>query len=308
LKQSQRIKFVIVFLRCLDKELRPALNSLGAKSLYPQNSSNYSGNSWEQSKLTVASVSREYRIKGRPIVAVQDVSFQVNEGEICVLLGPSGCGKSTLLRMIAGLLPVSSGEITLSGKTVMEPGRDRGMVFQSYTSFPWLTVQENVEYGLRINGSPSKIRREIASHFIDRVKLTPFKHAYPDQLSGGMRQRVAIARTLANGPEILLMDEPFGALDAETRWQMQELLLDIVHNEKVTALIVTHDVEEAIFLADHIVFLSSHPGTVREHIFIHPQATKHPKNREDIFESAYYIDLEKKIMRMMREEAHDSIL
>lgn len=305
-----------------------ALNSVRQKRAHPpgkyepacEPSYGPSGDLGRPRKLSVASVSKKYRLKGRDVLAVQGVSFEVDEGDICVLLGPSGSGKSTLLRMIAGLLPVSSGEIILSGRPVLGPGQERGMVFQSYTSFPWLTVQENVEYGLRINGVPAKVRRETACYFIDRVKLTPFSQAYPDQLSGGMRQRVAIARTLANRPEILLMDEPFGALDAETRWQMQELLLDIVHQEKVTALIVTHDIEEAIFLADHIVFLSNRPGTVKEHITVHPQAaaqpanqTIHPsvnqlRNREDLFESAHYINLEKKIMRMMREEAHDAVL
>ena len=262
----------------------------------------YSNNS----KLTVNSVSKNYQLKGNAFSAINNVSFQVNEGDICVLLGPSGCGKSTLLRMIAGLLPVSSGEITLSGKSISGPGRDRGMIFQSYTSFPWLTVQENVEYGLRVNGCAKRERREIASHFIERVNLTKFRDAFPEQLSGGMRQRVAIARTLANGPEILLMDEPFGALDAETRWQMQELLLDIVHHEKVTALIVTHDVEEALFLADNIVFLSKHPGTVRECIATPLINGCRPGSKADMFDSPQYINLEKKIIHMMREEAYGS--
>lgn len=262
----------------------------------------YSNNS----KLTVNSVSKNYQLKGNAVSAINNVSFQVNEGDICVLLGPSGCGKSTLLRMIAGLLPVSSGEITLSGKSISGPGRDRGMIFQSYTSFPWLTVQENVEYGLRVNGCAKQKRREIASHFIERVNLTKFRDAFPEQLSGGMRQRVAIARTLANGPDILLMDEPFGALDAETRWQMQELLLDIVHHEKVTALVVTHDVEEALFLADNIVFLSKHPGTVRECIATPLINGRRPASKADMFDSPQYINLEKKIIHMMREEAYGS--
>ncbi|MEM8809243.1 MAG: ABC transporter ATP-binding protein [Cyanobacteria bacterium P01_G01_bin.38] len=262
--------------------------------------------SQQTGKLTVAAVSKHYPLKGKTVCAIRNVSFQVDEGDICVLLGPSGCGKSTLLRMIAGLLPVSSGEIILSGEPVSGPGRDRGMVFQSYTSFPWLTVQENVEYGLRVNGYAKKARKEIASYFIERVKLTKFRDAYPDQLSGGMRQRVAIARTLANGPEILLMDEPFGSLDAETRWQMQELLLDIVHQEHVTALIVTHDVDEALFLADHIVFLSSHPGTVRDCIAAPLQKGGRPGSKAEMFEIPQYIDLEKKIIRLMREEAYGS--
>ncbi|NEQ52702.1 MAG: ABC transporter ATP-binding protein [Leptolyngbya sp. SIO3F4] len=262
----------------------------------------------QQSKLTANSVSKHYRFKRKNVLAISNVSFQVNEGDICVLLGPSGCGKSTLLRMIAGLLPVSSGEITLSGKPISGPGKDRGMIFQSYTSFPWLTVQENVEYGLRVNGYAKRERQKIACHFIEQVNLTKFRDAYPEQLSGGMRQRVAIARTLANGPDILLMDEPFGALDAETRWQMQELLLDIVHHEKVTALIVTHDVEEALFLADNIVFLSKHPGTVKECIATPLINGSRPSNKADMFDSPQYINLEKKIIHMMREEAYGTAL
>src|SRR5690606_380800 len=152
--------------------------------------------------------------------------------ELCVLLGPSGCGKSTVLRMVAGLEEPSEGMLRLDGREILAPGRDRGMVFQSYTSFDWLTVQENVEYGLRLNRIPKAQRRERAAHFIDLVNLTKFRDAYPSQLSGGMKQRVAIARTLANDPAILLMDEPFGALDAETRWTMQELLIRIVETSK----------------------------------------------------------------------------
>lgn len=256
----------------------------------------------EQGRLVVNCVSKEYSFKGKSVLAVENVSFAVDRGEICVLLGPSGCGKSTLLRMVAGLLPASSGEITLNGKPISGSSRERGMVFQRYTSFPWLTVQKNVEYGLSINGYSRKHQREIANHYIEKVKLSRFRDAYPEQLSGGMRQRVAIARTLANGPDILLMDEPFGALDAETRWQMQELLLDIVQQEKITTLVVTHDVEEALLIADKIIFLSSHPGTIRECIVPPTRDNWKPKSKEDMLGNNDYIELEKKIMRMMREE------
>lgn len=222
-----------------------------------------------------------------------------------MLLGPSGCGKSTILRMAAGLESLSAGKILLSGHSITGPGRDRGMVFQSYTSFPWLTVKENVEYGLKVNGYNRAERRDIANHFIDRVRLTKFRDAYPDQLSGGMRQRVAIARALANGPEILLMDEPFGALDPETRWQMQELLLNIVCTENMTVLMVTHDVDEALFLADKIVFLSSHPGTVIEIIPTPRHGDAKPVTKEEMYEISEYIDLQKRILHLMREVAHD---
>lgn len=261
----------------------------------------------EQGNLCVNGVSKKYFLRGRNVLAIDNVSFTVNRGEVCVLLGPSGCGKSTLLRMVAGLLPATSGDIALSEKLIFGPSRERGMVFQSYTSFPWLTVQQNVEYGLSISGCSRKERREIANHFIERVKLTRFKTAYPNQLSGGMRQRVAIARTLANGPKILLMDEPFGALDAETRWQMQELLLEVIKQESMTTLMVTHDIEEALFLADKIIFLSRHPGTVRECIFPSSQTASKPRNREEMFDDAHYVDLEKRIIRMMREEANNAV-
>jgi NitT/TauT family transport system ATP-binding protein len=166
-------------------------------------------------KLTVRALSKEFELaRGKWIRAVEDVSFDVAGNEICVLLGPSGCGKSTVLRMIAGLEEPTEGELLVDGRAVAGPGRDRGMIFQSYTSFDWLTVQENVEYGMRINGVGKTERRERAARFIDLVHLGKFRDAYPSQLSGGMKQRVAIARTLANDPAILLMDEPFGALDA----------------------------------------------------------------------------------------------
>ena len=156
------------------------------------------------------------------------MSFDVKEGEICALLGPSGCGKSTVLRLVAGLEDPTSGAMFLDGKEIAGPDKSRGMVFQRYTSFDWMTVQKNVEYGMRINGVPRAERNKNAERFIQLVKLTKFRNAYPRELSGGMQQRVAIARTLANGPSILLMDEPFGALDAETKWQMQELMIGIV--------------------------------------------------------------------------------
>jgi ABC-type nitrate/sulfonate/bicarbonate transport system ATPase subunit len=216
-------------------------------------------------KLSVRGVGKRYDLGNRMTVeAVRDVSFDVTEGEICALLGPSGCGKSTVLRMVAGLEDPSNGAMFLDGKEIHGPDKSRGMVFQRYTSFDWMTVRKNVEYGMRINGVPKAERQKNAERFIQLVKLTKFKDAYPRELSGGMQQRVAIARTLANGPSILLMDEPFGALDAETKWQMQELMIGIVEKSNATVLLVTHDIEEAIFLADRIVFMSRHPGTVRE--------------------------------------------
>jgi len=222
--------------------------------------------------------------------------------EVCVLLGPSGCGKSTVLRMIAGLEAPSAGAILLNGRHVDGPGKDRRMVFQGYTSFPWLKVRDNVAYGLRVNGAVRSEREGAVEYFMDRVGLSAFADAYPHELSGGMRQRVALARVLANGPELLLMDEPFGALDAETRWQMQELLLDVVRKERMTVVMVTHDVEEALLLADQIVFLSRQPGRVRR--LLHPPFKADPEvdSRESLRAHPDYSAMEKEILRLMREE------
>ncbi len=246
--------------------------------------------------------------KGDTIRAIEDITFNVMNNELCALLGPSGCGKSTLLRIIAGLEDPTSGEVVLEGQEIVAPGRDRGMVFQGYTSFPWLTVQQNVEYGMRLNKLPKAERQKRASHYIDLVHLTKFKDAYPKQLSGGMKQRVAIARTLANDPEILLMDEPFGALDAETRWHMQELMVEILENSETTVVMVTHDIEEAIFLADRIIFMSRHPGRVRENIITEFKKGTRLRNKEDMFDSEGYHDLHHHVLHMMREESADAIV
>jgi ABC-type nitrate/sulfonate/bicarbonate transport system ATPase subunit len=232
----------------------------------------------KKSKITLKDVSRTFfSPKGERIEAIKDVSFEVEDafspagrdiGEFRVLLGPSGCGKSTLLRMIAGLDKPTSGEVLVNGVTVTGPGKDRGMVFQKYTSFPWLTVAENVAYGMKINGVPEAQRKETTDHLLNSVGLTEFANVYPETLSGGMQQRVAIARTLALRPSVILMDEPFGALDAQTRSDMQQLLLQIWDETACTILFVTHDVEEAVYLADRIFIMSSHPGTLVEDVHV----------------------------------------
>ena len=254
-------------------------------------------------KLSVRGVGKRYDLGKRMMIeAVRNVSFEVMEGEICTLLGPSGCGKSTMLRMVAGLEDPSTGSMFLDGKQIDGPDKSRGMVFQRYTSFDWMTVQKNVEYGMRINGVPRAERRENAQRFIQLVKLTKFKDAYPCELSGGMQQRVAIARTLANGPSILLMDEPFGALDAETKWQMQELMIGIVEKSNATVLLVTHDVVEAIFLADRILFMSRHPGTIRENLVTEFKNGRRFASHEEMIEAEGFYELEKRIMHLMRDE------
>jgi NitT/TauT family transport system ATP-binding protein len=258
--------------------------------------------SYSKAKLSVRGVGKQYDLGKTVIEAVHDVSFDVTEGEICALLGPSGCGKSTVLRLVAGLEPPNSGAMFLDGKEIDGPDKSRGMVFQRYTSFDWMTVQRNVEYGMKINGIPKAERQKKAERFIQLVKLSKFKDAYPRQLSGGMQQRVAIARTLANGPSILLMDEPFGALDAETKWQMQELMVSIVDKSRATVLLVTHDIDEAIFLADHIIFMSRHPGTVRENLVTEFKRGRRFASHEEMMEADGFYEMSKKIMLLMRQE------
>ncbi|KIC09287.1 nitrate ABC transporter ATP-binding protein [Leisingera sp. ANG-M1] len=253
--------------------------------------------------LSVQNVCKTFPTRGGGVEALRDVSFSVARNELCVLLGPSGCGKSTLLNIVAGLHTPTSGTLSLEGRPIHGPARERGMVFQSYTSFPWLTVLENVEYGMKLNGIPKAERRERALHYIDLVHLTKFRDAYPKTLSGGMKQRVAIARTLANAPEILLMDEPYGALDAETRWHMQEMLLDIMRTTQTTILLVTHDIQEAIFLADRIVFLSAHPGRLKTILELDFKKGKEIRSKEDLVELEGYPECEREIMHLMRNEA-----
>ncbi|QIZ80078.1 ABC transporter ATP-binding protein [Thalassovita gelatinovora] len=253
--------------------------------------------------LEIKNITKVFELGGgNRVTAVQDVNFKVEQNSICVLLGPSGCGKSTILRMMAGLEIPTKGEIAIGGRTVDGPGRDRGMVFQAYTSFDWLSVRKNVEFGMKINGIDPDERRERAERFINLVGLGKFADVYPSQLSGGMRQRVAIARTLANDPEVLLMDEPFGALDAETRWLMQELMINVAEQTNTTMVIVTHDLEEAIFLADKIVFLSSHPGRVKEEIVPEFKQGQRIADKERAVKLDGYAELESRLMRLMREE------
>lgn len=213
--------------------------------------------------LSIRGVSRTFVSAGSKTLALQASDLEVAENDFVTILGPSGCGKSTLLRIVAGLDHPSSGEVLLDGKRITGPGADRGMVFQSYTLFPWLTVRDNVCFGLRERGLPRAQQLEIAQSFIQKVGLGGFENHYPKQLSGGMQQRTAIARALANGPRMLLMDEPFGALDHQTRELMQELLLGIWEAEKKTVLFVTHDIDEAVFTGSRVVVMSARPGRIK---------------------------------------------
>ena len=209
--------------------------------------------------LTIRGVERRFD----KTLALQATDLAVAENDFITILGPSGCGKSTLLRIVAGLDHPTAGEVLLDGRAIHGPGADRGMVFQSYTLFPWLTVRENVCFGLVERGMPRAQQLEIADAFLNKVGLRGFEHHYPKQLSGGMQQRTAIARALANGPRMLLMDEPFGALDHQTRELMQELLLGIWEAEKKTVLFVTHDIDEAVFMGGRVVVMSARPGRIK---------------------------------------------
>jgi ABC-type nitrate/sulfonate/bicarbonate transport system ATPase subunit len=222
------------------------------------------------SRLSVQGVGRTFPgvNGGAPTLALQPTSLEVADNDFITVLGPSGCGKSTLLRIVAGLDTPTVGQVLLDGQAVTGPGADRGMVFQSYTLFPWLTVRENICFGLREKGMPAAEQADIAARFVAEVGLGGFESHFPKQLSGGMQQRVALARALANDPKILLLDEPFGALDNQTRALMQELLLSIWELHRKTVLFVTHDIDEAIFMANRCAVFSARPGRIKNELRI----------------------------------------
>ena len=222
------------------------------------------------SGLLIDGVSRTFPgLRGRPVTrALEPTSLSIDDHDFLVLLGPSGCGKSTLLRIVAGLDQPTTGRVLVNGTPVRGPGADRGMVFQSYTLFPWLTVEENIRFGLREKGMGQAEQARVAAQYVTRVGLEGFEHHYPRTLSGGMQQRTALARALANDPEILLLDEPFGALDNQTRALMQELLLGIWEADRKTVLFVTHDIDEAIFMANRVAVLTARPGRIKTELAI----------------------------------------
>jgi NitT/TauT family transport system ATP-binding protein len=237
--------------------------------------------------------------RGGVVLAVDRLDLHVDDREFVSIVGPSGCGKSTVLRMVAGLVRPSTGVVLLDGTPVDEPGADRGMVFQSYTLFPWLTVQGNVEFGLELKGMPAAERATIARSYIELVGLGGFERSYPKELSGGMMQRVALARALANDPAVLLMDEPFGALDAQTRLIMQELLLDLWQQQPKTILFVTHDIEESIFLSDRIYVMSARPGRIKAEIAV---PLPRPRTLDATTDPAFVI-LKRQIFDLIRDES-----
>lgn len=233
-----------------------------------------------------------------PVHALEDINLSIETGEFAVVVGPSGCGKSTLLNIVAGLERASSGSVRLQGREITGPGADRGMVFQSYTLFPWLTVRKNIEFGLRLRRVPAKKRLTVARRYLELVGLHDFENALPKELSGGMQQRVAIARVLANQPQMLLMDEPFGAVDAQTRLLLQELLLDVWRAEQSTVLFITHDIDEAILLADTVYIMSRRPGAIKEHI---PIPLSRPRDHEATV-SPEFMRIKRRIMGLLWED------
>jgi NitT/TauT family transport system ATP-binding protein len=234
--------------------------------------------------------------------ALTNISVDLHENQITALVGPSGCGKTTMLRMIAGLDYPTRGSMTVDGSPVAGPGPERGMIFQAYTSFPWLTARKNVEYGLKILKVGKAQRRERAMEFLKRVRLDNVADHYPHSFSGGMKQRVALARTLAQGPRILLMDEPFGALDAQVRWEMQELLIELLEAEPRTVVLVTHDIVEALYLADRILFFTRQPGQIKADFNLEFKGGRRLKKKEELFDLPGYREMEKKLFSSMREE------
>ena len=244
--------------------------------------------------LEVETLDKIFEDREEEIVALDDISFSVHRREFICVIGPSGCGKSTLIRIIAGLETQTSGNILLDSQPIEKPGSDRGMVFQSYTLFPWLTIKKNVMFGLMISKTNRRKAATEAMDWLELVGLSEFADLYPHQLSGGMKQRVAIARALANQPRILLMDEPFGALDAQTRAQMQSYLLQIWRSIDITIVFITHDLEEAIYVADRILVLGANPGYLQEIVevpvprprtpdqFLSPEFLSTKKHLEDL--------------------------
>ncbi|MEW5748235.1 MAG: ABC transporter ATP-binding protein [Candidatus Thermoplasmatota archaeon] len=235
-------------------------------------------------------------VKGkREVVALDGLDFEVADAEFVCLLGPSGCGKTTVLRIVAGLEMATKGDVLVHGKKVVSAGPERGMVFQEFALFPWRTVRKNIEFGLEVRGVPEAERHALSSKLVDLVGLEGFEDAHPDELSGGMRQRVGIARALANEPTVLLMDEPFGSLDAQTRNLMQKELLRIWSATRKTVLFVTHSVDEAVFLADKIMVMTARPGRIRETI---PVSLPRPRDRT----SAEFIAVRGKVLAELDEE------
>lgn len=253
------------------------------------------------SKIYGTGVTKIYKSEKKKTLAIDQVDFEILDNEFVCIVGPSGCGKSTLLKMIAGLDDISKGSIILNDRELTGPGADRGMVFQSYTLFPWMNVEENIRFGLKLKKMPKKEANEIVDKYLELIGLTQFRKCLPKELSGGMKQRVAIARALANSPEVLLMDEPFGALDPQTKANMQLLMRHIWQKERPTIIFITHDIEEAVFLATRIYVMSARPGKIIAEV---PNYL--PYDRElELKDTKEFIELRKEVNRILHGEEQE---
>lgn len=257
-------------------------------------------------KLEVQDIRKSYSVRGKHnrgkqrLAVLQDIQFQIFPRELVCLVGSSGCGKSTLLNIIAGLIPPSSGQVLVDSQCVTgRPGSDRGLIFQGYTLYPWLTVAQNVAFGLQFQKMPKPEQRDRVRYFLDVVGLWQFANSYPKQLSGGMKQRVAIARALANEPAVLLMDEPFGALDAQTKEQMQQFLLELWEKTHLTVLMITHDVEEAIYLSQRVYVMGVNPGHIKSEFPI-----QLPHRDLEIKLSPEFVGIKRQILHTLRGDSH----
>lgn len=252
--------------------------------------------------LQINNLSKHFSTSNGKLVVLKDIDIEIEQGEFVCAVGASGSGKSTLLRQIAGLDTPTIGEVRIEGKRITGPGPDRGMVFQHYTLYPWMTVQENAEFGLKLQGVPKKDRREQAGYYLNVVGLSQFGKALPKELSGGMKQRVAIARALASEPKILLMDEPFGALDIHTKESMHDFMIDLWQRTGITIFMITHDVEEAVFLSNRIFALSARPGTVRKVMNIDL-----PERGASVKRHSTFHDYRDELMDLLRKHGQEAI-
>jgi NitT/TauT family transport system ATP-binding protein len=250
-------------------------------------------------RIDVSDFALSYPTPDGPVEAVRNASIHVNPGEFVSIVGPSGCGKSTLLNAVAGFLKPTGGEVTVDGEVVDGPGADRGMVFQQYSLFPWKTVKGNVEFGLKMKHLDKSSRDRAARTLLGLAGLSAFENKYPDSLSGGMKQRVGIVRALATGPKVLLLDEPFGALDAQTRIIMQQILTNMWQRLKISVLFVTHDIDEAIFLSDRVYCMTARPGTIKAEIAI---PLERPR-QQTMMMSSEFLGLRRGLMSLIREES-----
>ncbi len=252
--------------------------------------------------LQITKLHKNFDTKEGPLVVLKDINMNIQQGEFICAVGASGSGKSTLLRQIAGLDTPTTGDVKIDGVSVTGPGPDRGMVFQHYTLFPWMNVQENAEFGLKLQGLPKRERREKASYYLNVAGLTNFSRTLPKALSGGMKQRVAIARALASEPKVMLMDEPFGALDIHTKESMHQFMLELWERTNLTIFMITHDVEEAVFLSNRIYALSARPGTVSKEISI-----KLPERTQNVKRLSIFHDYRDELMALLRGHPKDAV-